>query len=172
MTRHVVLIGLPGAGKSTIGRLVADTLNAPFLDVDATIMRKEGRPIEILFAERGEAAFRKIEAQEMEQALAGSPSIIAPGGGWAAQPGAIATARDRALLVYLKTRPGTATTRAVPAGNRPALMGEDPELRMRELLREREPFYMQADAQVETDGRRPAEVAADVVRLARERGQW
>lgn len=172
MSRHVVLIGLPGAGKSTIGRLVADTLKAPFLDIDATIMRKEGRPIEILFAERGEAAFRQIEAQEMDLALAGEASIIAPGGGWAAQPGAIATARDRALLVYLKTRPGTATTRAVPAGNRPALMGEDPELRMRELLREREPFYMQADAQVETDGRRPAEVAADVVRLARERGQW
>lgn len=172
MSRHVVLIGLPGAGKSTIGRLVADTLKAPFLDIDATIMRKEGRPIEILFAERGEAAFRQIEAQEMDQALAGEASIIAPGGGWAAQPGAIATARDRALLIYLKTRPGTATTRAVPAGNRPALMGEDPELRMRELLREREPFYMQADAQVETDARRPAEVAADVVRLARERGQW
>ena len=172
MSRHIVLIGLPGAGKSTIGRLVADTLKAPFLDIDATIMRKEGRPIEILFAERGEAAFRQIEAQEMEQALAGDASIIAPGGGWAAQPGAIATARDRALLVYLKTRPATATTRAVPAGNRPALMGEDPELRMRELLREREPFYMQADAQVETDARRPAEIAADVVRLARERGQW
>ena len=172
MSRHIVLIGLPGAGKSTIGRLVADTLKAPFLDIDATIMRKEGRPIEILFAERGEAAFRQIEAKEMEQALAGEASIIAPGGGWAAQPGAIATARDRALLVYLKTRPGTATTRAVPAGNRPALMGEDPELRMRELLREREPFYMQADAQVETDARRPAEIAADVVRLARERGQW
>jgi shikimate kinase len=172
MSRHVVLIGLPGAGKSTIGRLVADTLKAPFLDIDATIMRKEGRPIEILFAERGEAAFRQIEAQEMDQALAGEASIIAPGGGWAAQPGAIATARDRALLIYLKTRPGTATTRAVPAGNRPALMGEDPELRMRELLREREPFYMQADAQVETDARRPAEIAADVVRLARERGQW
>ncbi|HJQ65729.1 MAG TPA: shikimate kinase, partial [Gemmatimonadales bacterium] len=59
-----------------------------------------------------------------------------------------------------------------PAGNRPTLMGEDPELRMRELLREREPFYMQADAQVETDGRRPADVATEVVRLARERGQW
>ncbi len=172
MSRHVVLIGLPGSGKSTIGRLVADTLKAPFLDIDATIIRKEGRPIEMLFAERGEAAFRQIEAQEMEHALAGDASIIAPGGGWAAQPGAIATARDRALLVYLKTRPGTATTRAVPAGNRPALMGEDPELLMRELLREREPFYMQADAQVETDARRPAEVAADVVRLARERGQW
>jgi shikimate kinase len=75
-------------------------------------------------------------------------------------------------VIYLKTRPDTATTRAVPAGNRPALLGEDPEQRMRELLREREPFYMQADAEVETDRRRPADVAAEVERLARERAQW
>jgi shikimate kinase len=172
MSRHIVLIGLPGSGKSTVGRLVADTLHAPFVDIDALIIRKEGRPIEIIFAERGEAAFRQLEAQEMDLALLGTPAVIAPGGGWAAQPGALATAQGRALLVYLKTRPSTATTRAVPPGNRPTLMGEDPELRMRELLREREPFYVQADAQVETDGRRPADVAAAVVRLARERGQW
>ena len=172
MKRHVVLIGLPGAGKSTIGRLVADTLQAPLVDIDAIIMRKEGRPIEILFAERGEAVFRQLEAQEVDTALRGNPAIIVPGGGWAAQPGALESARDRALLIYLKTRPGTAATRAVPQGNRPTLMGEDPELRMRELLREREPFYVQADAQVETDRQRPAEVAAAVVRLARERGEW
>jgi shikimate kinase len=172
MSRHIVLIGLPGSGKSTVGRLVADTLHAPFVDIDALIIRKEGRPIEIIFAERGEAAFRQLEAQEMDLALLGTPAVIAPGGGWAAQPGALATVQGRALLVYLKTRPSTATARAVPPGNRPTLMGEDPELRMRELLREREPFYVQADAQVETDGRRPADVAAAVVRLARERGQW
>ncbi len=172
MSRHIVLIGLPGSGKSTVGRLVADALQAPFVDIDAIIIRKEGRPIEMLFAERGEAAFRQLEAQEMDLALLGNPALIAPGGGWAAQPGALATARDRSLVIYLKTRPSTATARAVPPGNRPPLMGEDPEQRMRELLREREPFYMQADAQVETDGRRPADVAAAVVRLARERGEW
>lgn len=172
MSRHVVLLGLPGAGKSTIGRLVAESLQAPFVDIDAIIIRKEGRPIEMIFAERGESAFRRLEADEMDRALLGDPAIIAPGGGWAAQPGAIESARGRALLIYLKTRPTTATTRAVPAGNRPTLMGEDPEVRMRELLREREPFYMQADAEVETDGRRPADVATAVVRLARERGQW
>jgi shikimate kinase len=118
VTRHIVLIGLPGAGKSTIGRLVAETLQAPFVDIDAIITRKEGRPIEMLFAERGEAVFRQLEAQEMDHALTGDPAVIAPGGGWAAQPGALATARDRALVIYLKTRPDTATTRA--AGREPS----------------------------------------------------
>ena len=172
MSRHVVLIGLPGSGKSTIGKLVAEDLQAPFVDIDAIVSRKEGRPIELIFAERGESFFREIEKQEMQSALDGPPAVIAPGGGWAAQPGALAAAHGRALLVYLKTRPDTAADRAAPQGNRPVLMGEDPTVRMRELLREREPFYVQADAQVETDRRRPPDVAAEVIRLARGRGGW
>jgi shikimate kinase len=108
----------------------------------------------------------------METALAGPPSVIAPGGGWAAQPEALGSLRGRALLVYLKTRADTAAGRAAPQGNRPMLSGEDPAAQMRELLRERESFYVQAEAQVETDRRRPAEVAAEIVRLARARGGW
>lgn len=172
MKRHVVLIGLPGSGKSTVGQLVAGTLGAPLVDVDAIIMRREGRPIPLIFAERGEAAFRELERREMEAALAGPSSVIAPGGGWAAQPGALESARGRAMLVYLKTRPVTAAARAAPAGNRPALMGEDPAIQMRRILAEREAFYVQAEAQVETDRGDPATVAAEVVRLARQQGGW
>jgi shikimate kinase len=168
----VVLIGLPGSGKSTVGQLVAEALSAPFLDLDAIISRREGRPIALIFAEHGESAFRAFERREMEAALAGPPSVIAPGGGWAAQPGALESLQGRALLVYLKTRPATAAARAVPPGNRPALMGEDPGVQMRQLLVQREPFYVQAEAQVETDGRGAAAVAAEVVRLARQRGGW
>ena len=172
MNRHIVLIGLPGSGKSTVGRLVADTMQMPLVDIDAIVTRKEGRPIQMIFAEKGEAVFRALEKQEMETALAGPPSVIAPGGGWAAQPEALGSLRGRALLVYLKTRADTAAGRAAPQGNRPMLSGEDPAAQMRELLRDRESFYVQAEAQVETDRRRPAEVAAEVVRLARVRGGW
>jgi shikimate kinase len=80
--------------------------------------------------------------------------------------------QGRAVLVYLKTRPDTASTRAVPQGNRPTLMGEDPALQMRQLLGTREPFYLKADAQVETDRKTAAKVAAEVVELARRRAGW
>ena len=172
MIRHVVLIGLPGSGKTTVGKLVADALKAPFVDVDATVARKEGRPISMIFAEKGESVFREMERVEMEATLTGAPAIIAPGGGWAAQPGALSSVQQRGLVVYLKTRPETAASRAAPQGNRPVLMGEDPALQMRELLKEREPFYVLADATVETDRKAPAKVVEEIVRLARTRAGW
>ncbi|HYS60296.1 MAG TPA: shikimate kinase, partial [Gemmatimonadales bacterium] len=100
MKRHIVLIGLPGSGKTTVGRLVAERLGAGFVDVDAIIERREGRPITLIFAEKGEAAFREMERKEMETALAAEPAVIAPGGGWAAQPGAIDSAKSHALVIY------------------------------------------------------------------------
>lgn len=172
MKRHVVLIGLPGSGKSTVGKLVADALQAPFIDVDALVMRKEGRPIALIFAERGEAAFRELEHREIESALAGTAAVIAPGGGWAAQPGAMASIQGRGLVVYLKMRADAAAAHAAPQGNRPTLMGEDPTAQMRQLLTQREPFYLKADATVEADRKPAARVADEVVQLARSRAGW
>ena len=172
MIRHVVLIGLPGSGKTTVGKLVADALKAPFVDIDATVTRKEGRPISMIFAEKGESVFRELERVEMEAALSGAPGIIAPGGGWAAQPGALTSVQQRGLVVYLKTRPETALSRAAPQGNRPVLHGEDPASQMRQLLKQREPFYVLADATVETDRKAPAKVVEEIVRLARTRAGW
>ncbi len=172
MKRHVLLIGLPGSGKSAVGRLVAEQLQAGFVDIDAIVERREGRPITMIFAEKGEAAFREMERKEVETALAGEPAVIAPGGGWAAQPGAIDAAKPHALVIYLHARPETATQRAAPEGTRPALSAEDPVARMRLLQKEREPFYRSAHAQVETDRKSPPQVANEVVRLAQSSAGW
>jgi len=170
--RHVVLIGLPGAGKTTVGRLVATTLHAGFVDIDTVLVRREGKPVTMIFAEKGEAAFRELERKEMQTALGHEPAIIAPGGGWAAQPGTVDVAKTQALVIYLRTRADTAAQRAEPQGTRPLLLGEDPVERMRQLLKAREAAYLQAHEKVDTDRKTAADVAAEVVRLAQSGAGW
>ena len=173
MKLHVLLIGLPGSGKTTVGGLVAERLRASLVDTDAVLVRREGKPVTMIFAEKGEAAFRALERQEMETALTNEPAVIASGGGWAAQPGAVDGARSRALVIYLRTRADTAAQRAGPEGTRPLLMGgESPVERMRQLIKEREPAYAQAHETIDTDKKTAVQVAADVVRLAQIKAGW
>jgi len=170
--RHIVLIGLPGAGKSTVGRMVADKLHAGFVDIDNLLIRKEGKPIAMIFAEKGEQAFREMERKEVAAALGHEPAVIAPGGGWAAQPGALDGARSRGYLVYLKSRAEVAAGRAEPSGTRPVLMGDDPVVLMRELYTARDPFYAKADATVLTEAKSAENVAAEIVKLAQTGAGW
>jgi len=170
--RHIVLIGLPGAGKTTVGRMVAERLHAGFVDIDNVLIRKEGKPISMIFAEKGEQAFRDMERKEVDAALANEPAVIAPGGGWAAQPGALDGARSRGYFVYLKSRAEVAAGRAEPSGTRPVLMADDPLARMRELFRTRDPFYAKADATVLTEAKSAENVAAEVAKLAQTGAGW
>jgi shikimate kinase len=142
------------------------------VDIDAILAGRERKSIELIFAEKGEAAFRDMERNEMDAALASPPAVVAPGGGWAAQPGVIERAKDRALVIFLSARAETAAQRAAPEGTRPLLRGEDPVVRMRQLLRAREPFYRRAHAQVDTDRRSVEQVAGEVVRLAQSSAGW
>ena len=172
MKKHLVLIGLPGAGKSTVGKLVAERLQTTFVDIDSILIRKEGKPITMIFAEKGETAFREMERKEVEAALGNEPAIIVPGGGWAAQPGALEGARLHGYVIYLKARAELAAGRAAPSGTRPVLMGGDPAEQMRELFKAREPFYEMADATVQTEAKLPDQVAAEVIRLAQTSAGW
>jgi shikimate kinase len=172
MPRHLVLVGLPGCGKSTVGRQVAEALGAPLFDIDSLLVREMGMPVEQIFGMVGERRFREMEQKAVLAAVAAEePAVIVPGGGWAAQPGQMHGAREFALLVYLACQPRTAAKRAEEGEARPLLVGPDPVDRMRKLLESREPFYKLADFEVAADGR-IEEVSAGVVDLARRHGGW
>lgn len=172
MKRHLVFVGLPGSGKSTVAKEVAEQLGADFLDLDQVIERKQGMPVDRIFAEQGEPAFRQVESDTIASVLAGDPCIIAPGGGWAAQPGEIERAKERGFLIYLKTMVTVAVERTKLHDYRPLLMSDDPYAKMRELLAERGPFYEKADIEI-INGPRPLEEAVrDVLAAVRSEAGW
>jgi shikimate kinase len=172
MRRHLILVGLPGSGKSAVGRLVAEALPAPLIDIDGLLVREMGMPITQIFGMVGEAKFREMERDAVNAAQGGDPGVIVPGGGWAAQPGQLDAAMAASLVFYLKCTAATATKRSEQSEARPVLAGVDPEQRMRGLLEEREPYYLKAHHQVDAERKQPAEIATEIVGLARHHGGW
>ena len=159
----MVLVGLPGAGKSTIGRRVARELAVPFLDLDAEIERLEGRAIAEIFAGSGEAYFRERERAVTASLRERPPMVVAPGGGWVTDPANPALLRPPARIIYLRVSPKLAVRR-MGAGvqRRPLLAGPDPVRALERLLAEREAAYAMADATVQTDDLSKPKIAAAI----------
>jgi shikimate kinase len=165
--RSLVLVGLPGVGKSTVGAAVAERLGWPFLDFDVEIERREGCSVAELFARRGERYFRDRE-RELTVELAGRVGVVlAPGGGWMAQPGLVALLRPPATIIYLAASPAEVARRLGAArAARPLLGGDDPVARLERLLAEREPAYRRADAVIDTELFDEQEVIHTIAALA------
>ncbi len=106
MPRHIVLVGLPGAGKSSVGKLVAEALNTFVIDIDALLVREMGMPVSQIIGMVGEPRFREMERDAVKAAQARDPCVIVPGGGWAAQPGQLDGAKQAGLVIYLRCLPG------------------------------------------------------------------
>lgn len=167
MTRadHLVLIGMMGAGKSTVGRLLAERRGQPFADTDDEIERRTGMSVAALFAERGEAGFRRIEAEVLADLLAaGRPAVLSCGGGVVTGAANREILGERATVVWL-TAPVDVLARRVGDGRTRPLLGDDPEAALAALLDERRPCFEEvADHAVDTAGRTPATVADRVAR--------
>jgi shikimate kinase len=172
MMRHIVLVGLPGAGKSVIGAHAADLMRAGCTDIDAALVRRLQMPMVNIFGELGEPRFRELEREAVAAAMAEPPGVLVPGGGWAAQPGALESVRPGAFIIYVKALPSDAAEWASQGELRPLLTGASPLDRMEALLAEREPFYLQADAEVFNHRQTVESAAAEVVRLARTHAGW
>ena len=164
MPPRVVLVGLPGAGKSTVGAELARRLQAPFADTDDLVAQQTGRTVSEIFSHQGEAAFRRLEADMIAEALGSFDGVLALGGG------AVTTEAVRqdllasgVLVVQLSAGLDELLSRLAGNRSRPLLAG-DPGGRLAELAAAREPLYREvASLTVQTGGRSPAEVADGLV---------
>jgi shikimate kinase len=170
VTPKVVLVGLPGSGKSSTGRRLAKILAVPFTDSDDLVEATAGRTVAEIFAERGEPAFRALERAAIEQALTGFDGVLALGGG------ALGTDAVRAAITAsgvpvaaLRATVATLAERVGDAEARPLLAG-DPLGRLTLLAEQRTPVYEAVAAfVVDTEGRNPGQVAATIAARLHER---
>ena len=143
---HLILVGLPGSGKSAVGEALAAQLNRSFLDFDREIERREGSSISEIFAVRGEPYFRQQEIELTLELRQCGNMIVAPGGGWVTNKGVVEIIRPPSRLIYLKVTPETALRRlGAQRTARPLLSRPDPMAELKRLLKDREELYGQAD---------------------------
>lgn len=163
----VVLVGPPGAGKSAVGRALADALGVSLRDTDADVSHALGAAIADIFVSQGEAVFRAAERDAVREALREHDGVLALGGGAVVDPG------SRALLaghrvVFLEVSLAAAVERVGLGRDRPLLLGS-PRSQLKTLMDQRRPLYEQvATATVDTTGRSLAEVTDDIAALVRE----
>lgn len=165
----IVLVGLSGSGKSTVGKVLARQLGWQFVDTDELVEEEAGKPIPELFAQEGEAAFRRREVQALNHAVDRDHVVVATGGGAPLTPEGRA-ALGRGFVVWLVVSPERAAQRLAEdptTPDRPLLEG-DPEGRLRRLLQERRALYSLADAAVDVDALAPEQCAQEVIRLWQE----
>jgi shikimate kinase len=143
--RSLVLVGMMGAGKSSIGRKLAQRLNLPFVDADAEIERAASMSINDIFAKHGEPYFRAGEARVIARLLEGGPQVLATGGGAFMHPQTREAIRAKGISVWLKADYDVLMKRIKRRSDRPMLKTQDPGETLRRLMQERDPVYAEAD---------------------------
>lgn len=162
MAEHVVLIGMMGAGKTTVGRIVAARLGLPHFDSDAQVEARTGATVAELFARHGEAEFRRQESAVLVEALSGPPAVISAAGGTVLAEENRQALSNARLVVWLRATLTTLVARVGSGEGRP-LLGEGPEPTLRRLLTERERFYLEcADLVVDVDDLSGEQVAEQI----------
>ena len=148
--RSIVMIGLMGAGKTSIGKRLAVSLDMPFSDADQEIERAAGKTINDIFAENGEAYFRDGERRVIARLLAEGPKVMATGGGAFMNAETRARIAEAGISIWLRADIDTLMMRVARRDNRPLLKASDPRGVMEKLIRERYPVYALADVTVES----------------------
>jgi shikimate kinase len=163
--QNIFLVGPMGAGKSTIGRQLAEALSYTFRDSDHEIQRRTGVDISTIFEYEGEAGFRERERQVIEELVQEDGIVLATGGGAVLRPENRQRLAARGVVIYLHCSPEQQFARTARDRNRPLLQTEDPKARLLALMEERDPLYRQiADMVVSTEKRGTASVVKEIRR--------
>jgi shikimate kinase len=150
LPKTIALVGLMGAGKSSIGRRLAQRLKVPFADADTEIEAAAGATIEEIFERHGEAAFREGERRVIARLLEGPVQVLATGGGAFMDPATRALIHRHALSIWLRAELDLLLSRIHRRNNRPLLKAGEPRVVLERLMAERYPVYAEADLTVDT----------------------
>ncbi len=160
VSRTITLVGLMGAGKSAIGRKLAQRLNLPFVDADSEIEQAAGCSIDEIFDRYGETAFRQGERRVMDRLLDGPVCVLATGGGAFMDPEIRAKIKERTISVWLYADLDVLVRRVSRRNNRPLLKRGEPREVLERLIGERYPIYAEADIRIDSDDA-PSDATAD-----------
>jgi shikimate kinase len=151
LDKTLVLVGMMGAGKTSVGRRLASVLGVPFRDADAEIELAAGCTINEIFERYGEPAFRAGERKVIARLLSEPPHVLATGGGAFMDPETRERIKESAISIWLKAHVELLLERVMRKDTRPLLRNTDSRAALERLLKEREPIYSQADITVESD---------------------
>jgi shikimate kinase len=162
---HLILVGLPGVGKTTIGRAAARRLGRTFLDFDEEIERRSGMQVREIFRLKGEEHFRALELALTRELSSTGGMVLSPGGGWIAQPGSVELLRSTGRIIYLRASPEAVARRLRRVETRPLLAGRDPVVALRELYEKRVALYETAHVVLDTERLARQQLITKVVEL-------
>ncbi len=168
--RNIILVGFMGTGKTTVGRMVAERVHRPFIDMDSVIEERAGKTISDIFAEDGEAQFRKQERDLVKELCRKREQVIAPGGGIVLDPDNIRDFDRTGTVICLLAEPETILERVGKESHRPLLESEDKARAITELLEKRRPLYDAIPRRINTTHLSASQVADRVIELSRHAG--
>ncbi len=163
--RRIVMIGFMGAGKSTVGRMLAVSLGWSFVDLDDEVARRDGMPVDRIIRQKGLDHFRGRESEVGRELLGRVRTVVSVGGGWPAQPGHMESLGKGTVSIWLQVGVASALERiAGSTSARPLLEVPDPVRTATALLDDREPYYRRGSIAIETDGVSPNRVLRAIMR--------
>lgn len=169
MNKNIVLIGLMGSGKSTLGKYLAEKSGMEFYDTDDLIIQKAGKPISRIFEDDGEHVFRDLESEVIAEVAKKGGCVISTGGGAVLRQENIDNLKASGVLFFLKASPKILYERVKDDDSRPLLKGDDPVGILRRILIARASYYEQADYTVDTENLSVHEGSEEVLRLYNEK---